>query len=63
MKTRTRMLGVTGAKLPKTCEKYEAGQLLEFGKATGLVATSRVTNASPVGDFAHIHDLDWKSEL
>ena len=63
MKTRTRISGVTGAKLPKTYEKPEAGQLLEFGMATGLVATPRVNLASPVGDFAHIHDLDWKNEL
>lgn len=34
----------------------------EAGKATGLVTTTRITHASPAGNYAHSAERDWESD-
>jgi alkaline phosphatase len=39
----------------------EAARLM--GKGTGLIATSRVSHATPAGYAAHVEDRDWDNEI
>jgi alkaline phosphatase len=39
----------------------EAARLM--GKGTGLVATSRISHATPAGYAAHVEDRDWDNEI
>uniref|UniRef100_A0A183SJK5 alkaline phosphatase n=1 Tax=Schistocephalus solidus TaxID=70667 RepID=A0A183SJK5_SCHSO len=69
-KTRTGMLGLTGAIKVKECVAYSDSvktiSVLESaakaGKATGIVTNARVTHASPAGAFGHSAFRDWESD-
>nr|CDS24569.1 intestinal type alkaline phosphatase 1 [Echinococcus granulosus] len=69
-KTRTAMIGVTGAVLVKQCSLYADEEKTEsaltaaekVGKWTGIVTTSRITHASPSGCYGHVAHRDWESD-
>lgn len=69
-KTRTAMIGVTGAVFYKQCLNYSEAQKTEsaltaaqkIGKWTGIVTSSRVTHASPSGCYGHVAFRDWECD-
>ncbi|VDL91108.1 unnamed protein product [Schistocephalus solidus] len=69
-KTRTGMLGVTGAIKVKQCVAYTDAEktisivkaAAKAGKATGILSTARITHASPGGAFGHSAFRDWESD-
>ncbi|VDM31385.1 unnamed protein product [Hydatigera taeniaeformis] len=69
-KTRTSMIGVTGAVLVKQCSFYTDSEKTEsaltaaekVGKWGGIVTTSRITHASPSGCFGHVAYRNWESD-
>ncbi|VDK82036.1 unnamed protein product [Dibothriocephalus latus] len=69
-KTRTGMLGVSGAIKVKECVAYNdtvktisiLKAAAKAGKATGILTTARVTHASPAGAFGHSAFRDWESD-
>lgn len=69
-KTRTSMIGVTGAVLVKQCSMYTPEEKTESaltaaekaGKWGGIVTTSRITHASPSGCFGHVAYRNWECD-
>uniref|UniRef100_A0A0X3NWQ7 Alkaline phosphatase n=1 Tax=Schistocephalus solidus TaxID=70667 RepID=A0A0X3NWQ7_SCHSO len=69
-KTRTGMLGLTGAVELKQCLAYNASvktmSILKAasraGKSTGIVTTTRVTHASPAAAYAHVAYRNWECD-
>ncbi|VDL99696.1 unnamed protein product [Schistocephalus solidus] len=69
-KTRTGMVGVTGAINVKECVEYNdtvktisvLKAAAKAGKGTGIVTTARVTHASPSGAFGHSASRHWESD-
>nr|VZI13627.1 unnamed protein product [Spirometra erinaceieuropaei] len=69
-KTRTGVLGLTGAVQFGECRAYREHEktqsvlkaAAERGLATGIVTTARVTHASPAGAYGHAGSRDWESD-
>lgn len=71
VKTNFGTIGVTSKITRKNCEgmknpEYFTTSILkwaqDFGKATGVVTTTRVTHASPAGTYAHTTERDWECD-
>ncbi|BHF58758.1 hypothetical protein SprV_0100171300 [Sparganum proliferum] len=69
-KTRTGMLGLTGAVALRQCVAYNSSAKTmsvlkaasKAGKSTGLVTTTRVTHASPAAAYAHAAHRTWECD-
>lgn len=69
VKTRNKIIGLTGAALGEKCET-EKGNAVDTlaelakarGKAAGVVTTTRVTHATPAGAYAHTAYRDWEGD-
>jgi len=62
-------IGVTPVVLRKNCaeslkEENRVSSVLHWaqtlGKSTGIVTTTKITDASPAGSYAHVADRDWE---
>ena len=69
VKTRNKIIGLTGAALGEKCETEKGNgvdTLAELakarGKAAGVVTTTRVTHATPAGAYAHTAYRDWEGD-
>jgi alkaline phosphatase len=69
VKTRNKVIGLTGATVPETCAT-EKGARVEtiaelakrHGLSAGAVTTTRVTHATPAGTYAHTAYRDWEGD-
>jgi len=69
VKTRNKIIGLTGAALGEKCET-EKGNAVDTlaelakanGRAAGVVTTTRVTHATPAGAYAHTAYRDWEGD-
>lgn len=66
------VIGLNGKVERKSCEGMENSEnhvesiakwAQNAGKATGVVTTTRITHASPAGNYAHIGDRDWEAAI
>jgi len=64
-------IGVTSKVLLSDCpasvpEEHRVSSIMQWaqwaGKATGIVTTTRVTDASPAGAYAHTAHRNWESD-
>jgi len=69
VKTRNKVIGLTGAAKPEACADEAANRvetIAEIAKAHGLsagaVTTTRITHATPAGTYAHTAYRDWEGD-
>lgn len=71
VKTNYGTIGVNSKITRKNCEgmknpEYFTSSILkwaqDFGKATGIITTTRITHASPAGTYAHTTERDWECD-
>ncbi|WP_421737516.1 alkaline phosphatase [Caulobacter sp.] len=69
VKTRNKVIGLTGAAQPEQCATEAANRvetIAEIAKAHGLsagaVTTTRITHATPAGVYAHTAYRDWEGD-
>ncbi|MDB5456932.1 MAG: Alkaline phosphatase [Caulobacter sp.] len=69
VKTRNKVIGLTGAALPEDCASEKGARVETIaelakrnGLAAGAVTTTRVTHATPAGAYAHTAYRDWEGD-